>query len=221
MTTTDLSALTATRQAFHRLAVLVISPVQERATTGRIALESRPGGFGTHDLPGGGWAGVSGVEIVVVAPDGSERRASITSLRAAAEFVDDDDARALPDGLLNVDVQSAGRLARVFSEGTDALVALRDTATPTDAPSGIDLWPEHFDVAITLGDEASGKRATYGVSPGDDAHSEPYAYVGPWVVPHGQSGWDAVGFDGATHRFVDAADTLAFWQERRAALQAA
>ena len=35
------------------------------------------------------------------------------------------------------------------------------------------LWPEHLDVAITV-DEVN-----YGISPGDDAIAEPYAYVGP------------------------------------------
>ena len=37
------------------------------------------------------------------------------------------------------------------------------------------LWPEHFDVAVTE-DEVN-----YGVSPGDDFHPLPYAYVGPWT----------------------------------------
>ena len=37
------------------------------------------------------------------------------------------------------------------------------------------LWPEHFDLAITLAE------VNYGVSPGDDEIPEPYAYVGPWT----------------------------------------
>ena len=37
------------------------------------------------------------------------------------------------------------------------------------------LWPEHFDVGITL------DKVNYGVSPGDDDIPEPYAYVGPWT----------------------------------------
>ena len=36
------------------------------------------------------------------------------------------------------------------------------------------LWPEHFDVGITVA------RVNYGLSPGDAAIDEPYAYVGPW-----------------------------------------
>jgi hypothetical protein len=36
------------------------------------------------------------------------------------------------------------------------------------------LWPEHFDIGISV-DEVN-----YGVSPGDVHIPEPYAYVGPW-----------------------------------------
>ncbi|GAB7004684.1 hypothetical protein JCM18899A_21570 [Nocardioides sp. AN3] len=48
--------------------------------------------------------------------------------------------------------------------------ALRELA-PDQQPV---LWPEHLDVAISVGE------VNYGVSPGDAAHREPYAYVGPW-----------------------------------------
>jgi hypothetical protein len=41
------------------------------------------------------------------------------------------------------------------------------------------LWPEHFDVGITMAE------VNYGVSPGDATLGEPYAYVGPWRVPSG------------------------------------
>ena len=42
------------------------------------------------------------------------------------------------------------------------------------------LWPEHFDVGITV------DRVNYGVSPGDASIGSPYAYVGPWEVPAGE-----------------------------------
>ena len=58
------------------------------------------------------------------------------------------------------------------------------------------LWPEHFDIAIELGE------ATYGVSPGDDAHTEPYAYVSSDAARRPfQTGprtfWNAEGSTGA------------------------
>ena len=58
------------------------------------------------------------------------------------------------------------------------------------------LWPEHFDYAITAGDEAAGTRANYGGSPGDADHDEPYLYVGPWEPRTGPL-WNATAFAGA------------------------
>jgi hypothetical protein len=46
------------------------------------------------------------------------------------------------------------------------------------------LWPEHFDVSITV-DEVN-----YGVSPGDGYLGEPYAYVGPYT-PRSGAFWNA------------------------------
>jgi hypothetical protein len=48
----------------------------------------------------------------------------------------------------------------------------RVTFAPGEHPV---LWPEHFDVAMTV-DEVN-----YGVSAGDSFHERPYAYVGPWL----------------------------------------
>lgn len=216
----DSLPLVTTRLSLHRLAAEVISPVRQRATGGRIALEARLGGFGTHPLPAGGWAGVRGTDLIVVAPTGAERTEPITSLRAAAFFVGAPDALTLPDDPLVVDPGSAARLADAFAGGTQALASLVAEASAADDASRIDLWPEHFDVAITLGDESTGARATYGVSPGDDDHAEPYAYVGPWTMPQDATGWSAVGFSGAETPFTGAADTLAFFRDRRDALAA-
>ena len=43
------------------------------------------------------------------------------------------------------------------------------------------IWPEHFDIAVDSGDQAAGRRATYGASPGDRHHDEPYLYASPWA----------------------------------------
>ena len=40
------------------------------------------------------------------------------------------------------------------------------------------LWPEHFDLGITL------DRVNYGSAPGDADIGVPYAYVGPWTTSH-------------------------------------
>lgn len=67
---------------------------------------------------------------------------------------------------------AAELLLRSFADG-DAALRLLD---PGEAPT---LWPEHFDIGITVAE------VNYGVSPGDAAIGEPYAYVGPWQVPDG------------------------------------
>ena len=64
--------LVATRLALHALAEQIISPLRVQATGNEIALRARPGGFGTPELPGGGWAGVSGTDVV--RPDGARFR---------------------------------------------------------------------------------------------------------------------------------------------------
>ena len=81
------------------------------------------------------------------------------------------------------------------------------------APTPPQLWPEHFDVAIELGDEAAGKRATYGASPGDQEHPEPYLYVATWAAPPEGPLWNATAFGGAELSYGE----LLAAEDRRAA----
>jgi hypothetical protein len=203
--------LVATRLALHALADRVISPLRAQATGNEIALQARPGGFGTPDLPGGGWVGVSGMDVVRA--DGAEQ--AVTSLRAAALFVGLENANALSDEPLVVDADAAGVLAEAWAGGTAALEDLVAEARPDENVSEIHLWPEHFDVAIELGDEASGRRAAYGVSPGDELHPEPYAYVAPWTPPPPDPIWNSSAFNGAEG---PPAEAPALWRACRAAL---
>ncbi len=203
--------LVATRLALHSLAEHVISPLRVQATGNEIALQARPGGFGTPELPGGGWVGVSGMDVVRA--DGAEQ--AVTSLRAAALFIGLENAQALSDEPLRIDADAASVLAQAWADGTAALEALIAEARPDEAASEIHLWPEHFDVAIELGDEATGRRAAYGVSPGDDLHAEPYAYVAPWTPPGPDPIWNSSAFKGAE---APAAEAAALWRACRAAL---
>jgi hypothetical protein len=212
------TGLVATREALHAVAERVVSPLRVQATGNEIALTPAPGGFGTLELPSGGRVSVSGTEIV--AADG--RRAELTSLRDAARHVGLRAADELPGEPLAIDPAAAGYLAELFAFAGDALDAL---AAEVDDPSPAYLWPEHFDVAIEGGDEAAGTRATYGASPGDEHHPEPYLYVGPWVAREGEL-WQATGFAGAevAYREIAAAPdpreaALAFWRARRDALR--
>lgn len=202
--------LVATRRSLHALAAQVIAPLRVQATGNEIALRPRPGGFGTPELPEGGWVGTDGTELVRVDAEGARETTRITSLLDAADFVGlDDAAGALTDAPLEVHAGAAQVLAEAWASGEEALIAFGgEDATPI-------LWPEHFDIAIELGE------ATYGVSPGDDEHPEPYAYISLWSPPAGlktgpSTFWNAVGFTGAERPWTDDVDELvAFFRAGR------
>jgi hypothetical protein len=201
-------ALVTTRLALHVLAERVISPLRVQVTGNEIALQVRPGGFGTPALPDRSWVGVSGTDVVRLGAGGNEQRTPISSLRAAAAFVGLVGGAALPDDPLEVHAGAAAVLADVWAIGEEALTAF--AADGAEDPSPPILWPEHFDIAIEAGAEAAGTRATYGISPGDEHHDEPYAYVAPWTAPAAtgpSTFWNASGFTGA-ERPVGADDAV-------------
>ena len=214
--------LVTTRTSLHALAEKVISPLRVQATGNEIALAVRPGGFGTPDLPEGGWVGVSGTDLVRVDADGAEERTPIRSLLDAADFVGLDDAASdLGDERLELHSGAATILATTLAVGDEALAVFAETA---DDPSPVHLWPEHFDIAIEAGSESAGTRATYGISPGDAGHDEPYAYVAPWTAPS-ETGpatfWNATGFTGAQRPVPDDVDELVAFFRAAAGLLAA
>lgn len=219
--------LPRTRRALHRVAEDVLSPRRVQATGNEIALTVPDGGgVGTPAFPDGGWVRIRGTDLLVGAPDGTVTTAPLTSLRAAGAAAGLDGAAALDDAPLAIDPGAAAFLGEVFAFAAGALEALREDAGADASP--IRLWPEHFDLAYEEGEEAAGRRAGYGLSPGDEDHPEPYAYVTPWAGPVGDPAlWRATGFIGAQLAWADlaaAADpqaaVLAFWRERRAALRA-
>ena len=198
------ATLVQTREALHRLAEQVISPAR-RQVTGKIGLRATPDGFGTPVFGDGRRVAVQGMELLVVEAE-SERRAPITTLRAAAEHVG---PGALPDDVelddhaLPLDAAATSLLAGFFALGASTLLTLREQAGSAAEPSLIQLWPEHFDIAVELGDHSAGARANYGFSPGDADHPEPYAYVGPWEPVERGSVWNAVGFPGAQLAYAE------------------
>jgi hypothetical protein len=101
---------------------------------------------------------------------------------------------------LDVDPEAAAALADWYAFGDDVLRALGGEPI---------LWPEHFDIAIVIGE------ANYGFSPGDEQHAEPYAYVGPFSPVEGEL-WNATGFPGAELTY---AELLAAPDPRAAALE--
>ncbi|WP_445151661.1 hypothetical protein [Baekduia sp. Peel2402] len=201
--------LVATRRSLHALAEQVIAPLRVQATGNEIALRPRPGGFGTPELPEGGWVGTDGTDLVRVDADGAREITRITSLLDAASFVGlDAAASALTDAPLEIHAGAAEILAEAWATGEEALLAFVPDSTPI-------LWPEHFDIAIEH-DEA-----TYGLSPGDANHPEPYAYISLWNPPADlrtghDSFWNAVGFTGAERPWTNDVDELvAFFRAGR------
>jgi len=165
----------ATRRALHAIAEYVLAGPQY-ATSGTIRLRVTQGGIATVAEPA---IRVEGTDIVHadrrIALDGHSAAAIADALGVAPRPLADvyADTCGVPiDQPLTFDAAVASYLAQCFAAGDAALRRIAPTAPPT-------LWPEHFDVGISL-DEVN-----YGVSPGDAHIDEPYAYVGPWQVPPG------------------------------------
>jgi hypothetical protein len=174
-----------TTGALHRLAVYVIAPAQ-RLANGEIIMRATPGGFSTFDYDGH-VAGVDGDQLVF---DGT--RSPITTLNAAAAAVgiapdvaQQEQFDVPPHGDLDerlaVDPHAARTLGDWYAFATTVLDVLRVEAEPGDDASIVRIWPEHFDAAIDMGDADAGRRATYGGSPGNRHHAEPYLYASPWA----------------------------------------
>jgi hypothetical protein len=175
-----------TRVAMHAVAEQVVAPARFHVD-GHIGLRPTAGGFGTPVFGAGEVVRVEGVDIVHE-QQAVVRRAALTTLRAAAAFADvplgapdvyppatDRD----PDAKLDLDLASAEALAGWYDYAQRLLAAL--TAIHPGVPAtAAQLWPEHFDLAIDLGDEAAGTRGTYGASPGDETIGEPYLYATAW-----------------------------------------
>jgi hypothetical protein len=182
ITISDTVSFVSTRRSLHAVAEHVLSAACWRAT-GRIGLRAAPGGFGTPEF--GSPHGLRRLAVrgtwLVSTDDRGERRTSLTTVREAAAFAEVDPGApdvyppATPldlDRPLDPDAGAASVLADWFALVDHALDALcRQLAG--DGPAPVQLWPEHFDLATTIG------AANYGGSPGDASHALPYLYVGP------------------------------------------
>lgn len=136
---------------------------------------------------------------------------SIRILGSELVIADGTNERRTP---LQVGAEVTAALSDLQALTTVALGELIAGAGADAEPDPIRLWPEHFDVATTLGDEAAGTRANFGGSPGDADHGLPYLYVGPWADPPDPADpfWNARGFRGAELRYdelLGAPDQLA------------
>jgi hypothetical protein len=206
-----------TRDALHQIAFFAMAPARYRAV-GRMGLQAAPGGFGTPRFDGR-IVRVEGDTLVDERPDQVASQ-TITTVRAGAEFfgveydVDwfdgfhDPLSPVDPDVPLEVDDTAARALGQWFNFGTEVLERLRSHASAEDDVSDVTLWPEHFDPATEMGPEGEGGRASFGASPGDGSHPQPYLYVAPWgPIDRSDSYWNDQTFNGASLAFGELASS--------------
>jgi hypothetical protein len=172
---------------------------------GKIGLRYTRGGFGTPFFGAGVQLRVTGAELVVQVRE-SERPAPISTLAQLSAHVG---RELLPEGPqddapLEVDVAACAFLGEWYGFGASVLEELRASVGDDAEPSRVQLWPEHFDMAVEIGIESAGVRAGYGASPGDDEHDEPYLYVVPWSGTEGAEAlFGATSFAGAELPFSE------------------
>jgi hypothetical protein len=207
------SSFRSTRAAVHTLAEHVLCAARY-AAVGRIGLTPVADGIATPPFDGR-IVGLRSVDLVDI-DAGGERRRPVTTLRSAGEFFG-----VLPnvpplwtpstsgdhDAVLDIEADAVAALAAWFALASDALAAVHPGVSQT-------LWPEHFDLAITV------DGATYGGSPGDATHMEPYLYVTPPgdPVPDGDRRFwnEPFGASLAYGRITSERAAAAFFAEARA-----
>jgi hypothetical protein len=200
--------LVSTRRALHGVAELVLAGPQH-ATRDTVRLRVVPGGFATSvaDPPARLVGARVERESASCPVDGATPRALAATVGLEAStltHVYSDGSGVDLDEVLRVDDAAVRSLTDAWSTGDQALRLL----DPSQAPV---LWPEHFDVGISL-DEVN-----YGVSPGDASIPVPYAYVGPWTVPPADDFWEQpFGAVRLVSDLLDPRAVLAFFEEGRA-----
>jgi hypothetical protein len=167
--------LSETRTALHGIAELLLAGPQY-AESGTIRLRVVPGGLATKAAPE---TRLEGAELV--GPGGrhsldgtyAELAAAIGVVPRELGDVYHDRAEVTADDPVVLDQADLATLLDALGVGDAALRSFAPDEEPV-------VWPEHLDVAISK-DEVN-----YGVSPGDSAVAEPYAYVGPWTARTGE-----------------------------------
>ena len=102
-----------------------------------------------------------------------------------------------PAEQLELSESAVDALADWYGFVTAVLEELRSEDLVGSAQTRVQLWPEHFDIAVEFGDGDDGSRASFGGSPGDGNHPEPYLYVAPWNRQAPGPFWNESHFGGA------------------------
>lgn len=168
-----------TRQTLHGVAELVLAGPQY-AQSQTIRLRVTPGGFGTVATPQ-----LRVEELELVSPTARVALSGTFASLARAAGVEARPLREVyadgppvhPHDPVVLDAKAAEAILHTLADGDAALRAFAPEHEPV-------LWPEHFDLAISVAE------VNFGVSPGDARIPEPYAYVGPWTPREGTF-WNA------------------------------
>ena len=229
----DPTTFATTRHGLHALAEHVLAPARYVANR-KIGLRWTRGGFGTPFFGDDRQVRVEGTDLAVT--DGrASTAAAITTVGDAAAQVDVKPGAPAgvftsttpldPDQPLDIEPHAARLLSDWYGFASSVLEELRAEAPDWDA-TRVQLWPEHFDLSIDLGDEHVAARGTFGASPGDEEHEEPYLYVTHWAEVGADPFWNDTTFGGASLRLSDLTDAsdqraaaLAFFRSGRAILE--
>jgi hypothetical protein len=189
--------------SWHGLAELLLAGPQYRRS-GTIRLRVTPAGFATVAAPDvhaeADALVVDGRRIPYAGQTFAQLAAAAGLDVGAPEGVYKDHSGATADD--PVVTADAGPVLGALAVGDAALRRFAPDATPV-------LWPEHFDVGVSL-DEVN-----YGVSTGDSAIPEPYAYVGPWTPRQGAFWNMPFGAARPLRDLGDATAVAAFFAEGR------
>jgi hypothetical protein len=190
-----------TRASLHGIAELLLAGPQYRQH-GTIRLRVLPGAIATIAAPD-----LRVDHLRVRSQDATvelrgatyaELGSRLGVIAGAPEGLYEQGSGAQPSDRPVVDPDTAKALLEALDRGDQGLRQFAPDQTPV-------LWPEHFDVGITVGE------VNYGVSLGDAFLDEPYMYVGPhkprsgafWNAPFGAAQPLAATIDGVAEFFAE------------------
>ncbi|MGZ5382497.1 MAG: hypothetical protein ACXW15_01700 [Acidimicrobiia bacterium] len=208
----------AGRDALHQIAFFAVAP-KRYVETGKLALRYTYRGFGTPFFGKDEQVRVEG-GLLVHQLGSSIRFTPISTLMSATDFLGipyqeswfdgfHDPLRSVgPDVPLAVDPTVTDAIGDWFGFAASVLEEARRTPRGAEV-SRTQLWPEHFDLAFEMGPSNQGRRASYGASPGDAAHPDPYLYVAAWgEIDRSDTYWNDTAFNGSSlaYRYLLAAN---------------
>jgi hypothetical protein len=212
--------------AINQIAFFAMAPARHSAN-GKVGLRYTHRGFGTPFFGNDVQVRIETDQLVVQERD-SVRNTVISTTRSATEFIGvpyretwgpkwhDPPAPTDPDQALKVDIVAAAIASDIIGFAFSVLEQFR-YESPTSDPSRVQLWPEHFDAAVEIGDADRGQRAAFGVSPGYAAHPEPFVYVSPLEKSNlDDPYWNADFFGGSVLEYSELVDVE---DQRQSALE--